>query len=164
LPSLDKPDAIFIELIDVSLENSPPYEALSYTWSTYSDHNKPIYCDGKILRVTPNLEAALRQLRLQDENYLFWIDAICIDQTCTEERNQQVRIMGSIYRAAKCVIIWLGESTTESDIALAILSRFEEVISLEEGTYDEFVRDRLEEIRGTCSFLSFNSEPRPHIY
>lgn len=151
LPSQDKSDRSCIELTEVSLEKAMPYEALSYTWGTYSD-NEPIHCDGETLRVTPNFEAALRQLRLPDKGRLLWIDAICIDQKCIEERNQQVRIMGSIYQNARCVLIWLGEWTTDSDLALAILNRFKEIIDVNGVERDEFVSERLKEIRGTVLF------------
>lgn len=36
------------------------------------------------------------------------IDAICIDQSHTEERNHQVAMMGDIYSNATCVVVWLG--------------------------------------------------------
>lgn len=37
----------------------------------------------------------------------FWIDAICIDQANYRERHHQVQQMGSIYRLAQEVVIWL---------------------------------------------------------
>lgn len=39
---------------------------------------------------------------------MFWIDAICIDQSSDQERNHQVRQMGDIYRSSERVISWLG--------------------------------------------------------
>lgn len=38
----------------------------------------------------------------------FFIDAICIDQSNPDERNQQVSMMGSIFGQAETVLIWLG--------------------------------------------------------
>lgn len=40
---------------------------------------------------------------------LRWIDAICIDQTNTDERYHQVQRMGTIYRDADEVIVWFGD-------------------------------------------------------
>jgi hypothetical protein len=39
-----------------------------------------------------------------------WIDQLCINQEDTPERNDQVSIMGKIYRGAAQVIIWLDQS------------------------------------------------------
>lgn len=37
-----------------------------------------------------------------------WIDQICIDQSNTHEKNQQVAIMSKIYSKAYIVLSWLG--------------------------------------------------------
>ena len=50
----------------------------------------------------------------------FWIDAVCIDQICTSERNHQVSVMGRIYSQAREGVAWLGHEsamTTPSDNA-----------------------------------------------
>lgn len=47
------------------------------------------------------------QKLLRSDGYL-WVDQICIDQTNTQERNAQVRIMEHIYRNAGQVLAWLG--------------------------------------------------------
>ena len=38
-----------------------------------------------------------------------WIDQICIDQTAVLERNNQVSLMGQIYRGAYECFVYLGE-------------------------------------------------------
>jgi hypothetical protein len=38
-----------------------------------------------------------------------WIDQLCINQEDTPERNDQVSIMGKIYRGAAQVIVWLDQ-------------------------------------------------------
>jgi hypothetical protein len=148
LPSQNTSDKICIDLIEDRFPNAPPCEALSYAWGS-PGQKRPIYYDGKILHVTTNCEAALRQLRLKEESRMLWIDAICIDQGCEEERNHQVGIMGGIYRSAKCVLIWLGGATIESNIALEILSRFKAAKNLVGKELDEFVLETLEKIGGT---------------
>ncbi|KAJ4854253.1 heterokaryon incompatibility protein (HET) domain-containing protein [Trichoderma breve] len=65
----------------------PPYKALSY--------------------VTANLETALKHLREQENRVTLWIDALCIDQSNTEERSSQVAQMREIYSNASEVIIFL---------------------------------------------------------
>jgi hypothetical protein len=48
-------------------------------------------------------------------SHWLWIDALCIDQANTHERQHQVQQMGQIYAKAKEVVVWLGKSvTTES--------------------------------------------------
>jgi hypothetical protein len=143
-----RPRLVCIDLIEDRFPNAPPCEALSYAWGS-PGQKRPIYYDGKILHVTTNCEAALRQLRLKEESRMLWIDAICIDQGCEEERNHQVGIMGGIYRSAKCVLIWLGGATIESNIALEILSRFKAAKNLVGKELDEFVLETLEKIGGT---------------
>lgn len=50
---------------------------------------------------------------------LVGVDAVCIDQTSLEERNQKVgQVMADIYRDADEVIIWLGPSPLDSDWAM----------------------------------------------
>lgn len=45
---------------------------------------------------------------------LLWIDAICINQDDTVEKNHQVQQMGRIYASADWVLIWLGRSCASS--------------------------------------------------
>jgi len=76
-----------------------------------------LFIDGHVLSLRANIHSALlaiREHRRHDRiktRYPFWIDLICIQQDCTEEKNHQVQQMGDIYAEAKCVIIWLGEQT-----------------------------------------------------
>ena len=66
-----------------------PYEALSYTWNTRAA-NEFIWCDDKVLPVSSNVYNALHKIRRTDTSIVLWVDAICIDQSCVQERNQQV--------------------------------------------------------------------------
>jgi hypothetical protein len=47
-----------------------------------------------------------------------WIDALCIDQSNVQERSHQVTLMSDIYSQAAGVVIYLGENTTDSDLAI----------------------------------------------
>jgi len=60
-----------------------------------------------------NLEKALRRIRNESQARVLWVDAICINQTDDEERSQQVRIMGRIYKSTRECIMWLGEVEEE---------------------------------------------------
>jgi hypothetical protein len=63
---------------------------------------------------------ALRRLRALQENdewayYPIWIDALCINQTDSTERDDQVRMMSDIYKTAYGVVIWLGEDDASNN-------------------------------------------------
>ncbi|KAJ8106897.1 hypothetical protein OPT61_g9236 [Boeremia exigua] len=91
------------------------YEALSYIWGGTSQQNV-IEANGMPLRVTENLLHALLELQQPEEDRILWIDAMCIDQANTGERNHQVRLMSIIYQRATRVIIWLGTATNQTDV------------------------------------------------
>jgi len=57
-----------------------------------------IYLQNEPYQVTVNLEAALRRLRKRNQSVVFWIDAICIDQTNEREKSVQIQLMDDIYR------------------------------------------------------------------
>jgi hypothetical protein len=82
------------------------YTAISYVWGNPTI-TKTIICAGKKLQVTTNLYSALKSWRTRNGNRVLWADAICIDQSNTEEKSQQVRLMKEIYSKARRVVIWL---------------------------------------------------------
>jgi hypothetical protein len=51
-----------------------------------------------------------------------WVNTICIDQSNIVERNVQVGIMRDIYIQASNVLVWLGEETDDSHLALDLIS------------------------------------------
>ncbi|CAN8101750.1 unnamed protein product [Discula destructiva] len=53
---------------------------------------------------------------------MVWVDAVCIDQGNVEERNEQVRMMTSIYENAEFVAVWLGPSQPGDLAAQKLLS------------------------------------------
>jgi hypothetical protein len=79
--------------------------------------------EGANLKATTNLELALRYLRLHDKPRTIWVDAICIDQTNIEERNQQVRLMKDIYSSCAVDLVWIGESDERIQSAIDAVKR-----------------------------------------
>ncbi|KAF2007503.1 HET-domain-containing protein [Amniculicola lignicola CBS 123094] len=57
--------------------------------------------------VTQNLAEALRYVRRPQSRYI-WVDALCINQADSQEKTIQVSNMGTVYRMADNVIVWLG--------------------------------------------------------
>lgn len=97
------------------------YDALSYTWGNETGC-ETVVVDGQRVSVTQNLHSALRHLRYPRRRRVLWVDALCINQDSTEERDAQVRRMGSIYEKARRVVIWLGEETKEVEGALSLIA------------------------------------------
>jgi hypothetical protein len=117
------------------LDKAPGYEALSYAWGNLAQDRLPVrlvecrfpkykYTE---LRVTRNVYAALKRLRLPSESRLLWIDQICIDQSTTEdslaEKNWQIKRMKDIYQTAAKTLIWLGDDDTDTSLVAEMLRR-----------------------------------------
>ena len=104
-----------------------PYRALSYIWGPPAPTLK-IYINNRPFAVRRNLykfiQKYLEKLRRNstEPDYL-WIDQICINQSNVNERNQQVRLMSEVYREARCVIVWLGDTGGLYDIYLDTIDR-----------------------------------------
>ena len=113
-------DQIVCSLSIATLSEKPQYDALSYVWGNRIAED-PIMVDGIAVRVTENLEAAMRHLRRLDMSIILWIDALCINQKNVLERNQQVSLMGAIYRGAQEVLAWLGEIDAETSKVLSMI-------------------------------------------
>ncbi|KAJ4404328.1 hypothetical protein N0V82_010523 [Gnomoniopsis sp. IMI 355080] len=108
-----KGDAISFELTELALDKlrSPQFEALSYEWKE-SRGTIPVQCNQYwTIDVTPNCKAALERLRLETDTRSLWVDAVCINQADTGERNEQVAMMTEIFRLATVVLMWVGEET-----------------------------------------------------
>ena len=107
-PTENDQDPIVCALVHFAFGDRPKFEALSYMWG--DEHTKEsIILDGIEFAVKKNLRDALGHLRKRARETLFWIDALCINQLDTEERNNQLRMMGQIYFRATTVVIWLGK-------------------------------------------------------
>jgi hypothetical protein len=123
---------IHVSLKEAVLDRSN-YDTLSYTWgSPIEQHDNHvssaavhfIYCNNKRHQVTENLFHALVQFRAFGWKGPFWIDAVCIDQGNLIERNTQVLMMGDIYAKSRNVVIWLGESDSETEEAISLITKF----------------------------------------
>ncbi|KAK1751177.1 heterokaryon incompatibility protein-domain-containing protein [Echria macrotheca] len=97
-------------------DNPPVYLALSYVWGDATD-TAEILVDGVQLKVTKNLASALKRLKRQFPGEHIWIDAVCINQLDTAERNAQVGVMGRIYSHAKRVLVWMGDEPDHGALA-----------------------------------------------
>ena len=114
-----KYEPIRCQLTDESLDANPRYIALSYTWNQEDGATKNIECNGASFRTGANLWNLLHRFRKRKakQGIALWVDAICIDQKNTPERNHQVLQMRDIYAKAESAIAWLGEATGTEELA-----------------------------------------------
>lgn len=117
LPSYSRDDPLVIQIKEVSLDNAPTFEALSYAWEGQTP-NTNIHCDDELLPIMPTCMAALRRLRRKGRSRPLWIDSICINQSSIEEKNHQVALMGEVYTKANRVIVWLGANCSAGDLLI----------------------------------------------
>lgn len=118
-------DIVRCEMKVGTLQSS--YFALSYAWGP-EDASRTISINGYPMRIRTNLYSFLAtcaSVRLDHPLYKqqFWIDAVCIDQRNTSEKNHQVRQMDRIYKNAQQVIVWLGQDAGEVEDLLAFMGR-----------------------------------------
>ncbi|KAF2462308.1 heterokaryon incompatibility protein-domain-containing protein [Lineolata rhizophorae] len=110
------------QLLTADLNTAPKFIALSYCWGAPKG-NISVICDNAIIHVTPNLHGFLTHFASQGPEYLppVWVDAVCINQEDINERNAQVAMIQHIYQQAAKTVVWLGEGTEESDIAMKFI-------------------------------------------
>jgi hypothetical protein len=145
--SADEPVCCNMSVVPLSAR----YAALSYVWGQ-DDSEERIYVNGKLFRIRRNLLNFLKCSRDKivkhggDFDPIF-IDALCINQSNTAERNHQVRQMGNIYRAAMYTIAWLGCGATCVErlfIAAAGAARFRNYDPWPRTAWTNILRDPLE--------------------
>lgn len=104
-----------LETYILGSKHIPHFYALSYEWG--AEHpTYPIIIQGKTFSIRENLKTFLDRIASGGEDFIrpLWIDAICIDQTQVAERNEQVKIMGSIFASAVLVLTWIGPQPLEN--------------------------------------------------
>ncbi|KAJ2992241.1 hypothetical protein NUW58_g2233 [Xylaria curta] len=113
-------------------EPLPSYYALSYSWTCDNAvHTKGwlrIKYEG--LLVLASLQPFFQVLRSKNillDGRWWWIDSLCIDLDNLEERAYQVRLMHHIYRQADQVIFWLGDESSDSNLAIDFIKFLDKV-------------------------------------
>ncbi|KAH7310683.1 heterokaryon incompatibility protein-domain-containing protein [Stachybotrys elegans] len=134
-PSPHRTAELRCRLVAVSLDESPKFWALSYTWDAESPSYPVVCIDGSSdlrLDITPNCAAALRHLRDATEERTLWVDGICINQLSVEERSSQVGLMGEIYLGAEKVVVWLGEGDQAAAESINLLQQIGDVSKIKD--------------------------------
>lgn len=96
-----------------SLRSKLSYKAVSYAWidetvSSPRQEGESIICGQKLVVIPGNLHSALQAFRSTTSVLTLWVDFLCINQQDTQERNQQVGKMNSLYSGSLEVLVWLG--------------------------------------------------------
>lgn len=139
------------------------FYALSYEWGSTGDA-KSILVNGVPFTIRNNLWHFLMELRSRPEHHgkLFFIDAICINQTNIPERSAQVKLMGDIYSHAYSVYIWLGPHADGSKEALNVVSEIEQEAEPDPSIPEYLIDIHLEEFAGKYDiFGGLISVPKP---
>jgi len=132
-----------------SRDESPYYQALSYTWGDTTD-KVSIQVNNEDFPVTRNLRTALEHIRDDNDDITLWIDAISINQADDKEKSEQVAKMKDIYAKALNTRVWLGPADEDSDEAIAELNRIGNLV----------VKEGLVELRIKIGRLRMNWDDR----
>ncbi|CAM1508702.1 Fc.00g055500.m01.CDS01 [Cosmosporella sp. VM-42] len=116
----------------VALKDNPKYEAVSYVWGS-SKSLIDINVSGTSTNITKNLFMLLQRLRFPNETRTLWIDQLCINQSDTQEKAQQVRLMRKIYSSCQQCLLWMGE--IQEDIPQADAEQALEIIEYMAGIF-----------------------------
>ncbi|KAI4947468.1 hypothetical protein J4E91_006822 [Alternaria rosae] len=104
-----------------TLADAPPFETVSYVWGPDTRQNIIRLQDDRTIRINDNLAKALPYLSVECKTGYLWIDQININQSSTQERNHQVKMMGNIYRKGTRVLAWLGIGSKPNKSTLALI-------------------------------------------
>jgi Heterokaryon incompatibility protein (HET) len=117
----DLEEAVKVEISNEFSQNADvhfgkhSFSAVSHAWETGARPSIPLLIDGRTLMITANVDSALRNLRATGKTRRLWIDAICINPTSLQEKNEQAELAGDIFKIANEVIVWLGAASDEDN-------------------------------------------------
>lgn len=112
-------DRVECKLMTVPLHCCPPFTALSYVWGEDADR-VPIWVNGQTFQATRSLASALQHIPRHWESKFpgrngaelwVWADAVCINQSDSNERAHQVQLMRDIFSGAELVMCWLPSAS-----------------------------------------------------
>jgi hypothetical protein len=106
----------------MKLDDAPPFWAVSYVWGS-EENGQLLKIDGSstsdagYIQITSNCAEAIKSLIPMGVRYL-WIDAVCINQRDTREKEVQIPLMRHIYPQASLVVGYLN---TDSKLSVGLL-------------------------------------------
>jgi len=142
-------------MLEYQLATAPVYVTVSYTWGRpapefpdeWDDETStvPILLNGSEFRVRHNIHCLLQQLAGDDQlkGFLYWIDALCINQNDRKEKNVVVPRMTEIYAGGRNNIVWLGPHAADGSTKLAF-AKMSSLLSLVKERSDALLELRIE--------------------
>ncbi|KAI0387910.1 heterokaryon incompatibility protein-domain-containing protein [Hypomontagnella monticulosa] len=127
--------SVHAELFTASFEQDmPEFRAISYAWDL-NGPKKTIVVNGIQFEICENIYVLLKKIPRQSTYTVnLWIDTICINQEDLCERNTQVPLMKDIYSKASRVLVWLGDGNESTDLAFAVMNKFNTWWNLDLGS------------------------------
>jgi len=138
----------------------PKYETISYVWGD-ATLRSTVHVNHEKLEIPSSAAAVLRRMRDTQCERIVWIDSLCIDQTSTNDRSYQVRLMCDIYSSATTNLIWLGEDNGHAEeIFESIRALYEEarLKTADFQTFKETVWPGWWDAYGPPSAVKFNPQ------
>lgn len=143
--SSDESAPITLELRHASLDDKPPFNALSYTWGDETPMTQIAIRDGVtqgFVSVRRNLFEFLKEARQSTGEWSsewVWIDQISINQDDQNERGHQVGQMRNLYSITRATLVWPW-SWSNNSFEIAELSSAEPEVDPKELIWDTLKR------------------------
>ncbi|MCJ1398138.1 hypothetical protein MMC11_001335 [Xylographa trunciseda] len=99
----------------------PYFAAISWCWTSRSVAAARIFvCNGQDIPITSRLHDLFNALTPTGipASVAVWIDALCINQDDTREKDVHIPRMRELYGKAHFVVVWLGEEFEESALVM----------------------------------------------
>lgn len=123
-------DSQGLRIIHTNFESAPPYTAVSYTWNDEVRNQNLLLEDGSHMKIIQTIKNGLPHLISSARTQYLWIDSVSINQEDDDEKAVQVPLMKEIYTLSQECLVWLGESTTEAEVALDAMPRINDRLKL----------------------------------
>ncbi len=102
--------------------NVKEHAALSYAWEGQT-RDRIVYCNGHQALITESLRAFLTVLlEKYGPNNFYWADQLCISQAGSSDKERQIPLMDTYFSQAQEILIWLGPSTTLTDLCFDMMT------------------------------------------
>ena len=116
-------------LTEASLEDvQGQYIALSHVWGN-DLRTARISLNGQPFYTTPQTWQFLCLAKERNVVDPLWIDAICIDQSKSKEKSQQIPLMGKIYSGAKSLLSWLWSPFDKGSIDNPVFAKHHQALA-----------------------------------
>ncbi|KAK7747427.1 hypothetical protein SLS53_001682 [Cytospora paraplurivora] len=118
-------EAFKADLLHVSLDDDPPYIAVSYTWGDPKiiGRFKSDQEGAAGIEYNQSVSKIVNTLVPMGSTLHLWIDALCINQRDYDEKGTQVALMGEIYKKARQVVVFLGEADEGTTANMDLIQR-----------------------------------------